>query len=174
MDERGEPVPGAAVLASWPVERRAPGHGAAGAARRSPGRRGEFLIAGVVAGVPSVLSAVAPDGRRTTRSVESQAGAEPARLVLDSSGSVSLAGRVVDASGRRVAGARVHIRVQARYPGGRQSRATPLVEIRGAYAIRTRDNGWFRTPTILDPDLQVRRAGRGRRVRAGADRLGRR
>jgi hypothetical protein len=151
VDERGAPVPGAVVTASWPVNE---GPRAMGRQRRRvvAGRRGEFRVGRVDVGSPVDLSAVAPDGRRTLHAVESGAAAEPARLVCESSVSVSLAGRVVDAAGRRVADARVHIRVQE-YDVGEQPCGDALVEIRGAYVIQTREDGWFRTPTSLDPKL---------------------
>ena len=147
VDERGEPVPGATVRASWTV---APGR----IERRAiAGARGEVTISGVAKEVAVELSATAPDGRRTTRAVESRAEAEPARLVLDSAGSASLAGRVVDPSGRRVAGARVRIRTERHLADG-HIYGDELVEIRGAYTIKTNDTGWFRTPPILDPRLK--------------------
>jgi hypothetical protein len=147
VDDRGEPVPGAMVAVSWPVD-EGPGRLGRRDTHAIAGRRGEFRIDRVVADAPVDLSAIASDGRRTSRPVGSKAGAAPVRLVLDSSGSVSLAGRVVDASGHRVAGARVHLREQSRYPNG-QINGDALVEIRGAYTIKTNDTGWFRTPTIL-------------------------
>jgi hypothetical protein len=152
VDERGEPAAGAEIMAYWPVNE---GPNARGRQERRAiaGRRGEFLIGGVVAEAPVDLSALAPDGRRTSRSVGSRAGAEPARLVLESSGSVSLVGRVVDVAGHRVAGAKVHLRVQLRYPT-RQIKGDALVAIRGAYVIKTNDTGWYRTPPILDPELE--------------------
>jgi hypothetical protein len=153
VDDRGEPVPGAEIMASWPVDGGPNARGGRQERRAISGRRGEFLIGGVVAGAPVDLSAVAPDRRRTSRSVGSRPGAEPARLVLDSSDSVSLAGRVVDAAGHRVAGARVHLRVQLRHSTG-QAMGDALVGIRGAYVIRTDDTGWYRTPSILDPERE--------------------
>jgi protocatechuate 3,4-dioxygenase beta subunit len=152
VDDRGEPVPGAAVMASWPVN-EGPGREGKRETRAIAGRRGEFLVDRVNAEAPVDLSATAPDGRRTTRAIGSRAGTEPARLVLESSASASLAGRVVDTSGHRVAGARVHIRVQQRYPSG-QVKGDALVEIRGAYVIRTNETGWYRTPPVLDPGLE--------------------
>lgn len=150
VDDRGAPVPGAVVRASYPVEE---GPNARGMQERRAvaGPRGEFQLGGVVAGAPVELSAVVPDGRRTARAIASKAGAAPARLVVEPSDAVSLAGRVVDAAGHRIAGARVHLRVQERYAGG-QVKGDALVEIRGAYVLRTNDTGWFRTPPILDPD----------------------
>ncbi len=151
VDERGEPVAGAEIVASWPVN-EGPNAESRQERRAIAGRRGEFLIGGVVAEAPVDLSAVAPDGRRTSRSVGSRPGAEPARLVLDSSDLVSLAGRVVDASGHRVAGAKVHLRVQLR-DLNRQVIGDTMVRIHGAYVIQTNDTGWYRTPLILDPQL---------------------
>ena len=152
VDERGEPVPGAKVHAAWPAS---PGPLATGRMDRRAiaGARGEFLIAGAVRDVAVDLSATATDGRRTTRSVASRVGAEPARLVLEAAESVSMAGRVVDTSGHRVAGARVHLRTVRHLADGHVF-GDELVEIRGAYVLRTGDNGWFRTPTILDPKLK--------------------
>jgi hypothetical protein len=152
VDERGEPVPGASVLAYCQVgagplaigrqERRAIASG-----------RGEFRIDQVVAGAAVELSASATDGRRTARPVEARAGVEPARLVLASGRSTSLAGRVVDTAGRRVDGARVHIRTEWHDASG-QVIGDTLVEIRGAYVIKTNGTGWYRTPPILDPKLK--------------------
>ncbi len=154
VDERGEPVPGATVMASWPVN-EGPGRSSNRDTRAVTGRHGEFLVDRVVAEAPCrPVGGCAPDGAPDdARGRIPSRGAEPARLVLDSSGSVSLSGRVVDAMGHRVAGARAHIRVQHRYPGG-QVRGNDMVEIRGAYVIKTNDTGWFRTPPILDPDLE--------------------
>jgi hypothetical protein len=149
VDDRGDPVPGAVVLASYPVD-EAPSARGMQERRAVAGPRGEFRIDRVVVEAPVDLSAVAPGGRRTARSVESKAGAGPARLVVEPSDSVSLAGRVVDSSGHRVASASVHLRLQEHYAGG-QVKRDALVELRGAYVIRTNDSGWFRTPPILDP-----------------------
>ncbi len=106
----------------------------------------------MVAEVLAELSAIAPDGRRTARPVSAHSGAAPVKLALEKSVSVSLAGRVVNPSGVRIAGARVRIRVQNRLPSG-QVAGDALVAIRGAYVIRTRNDGWFRTPPVLDPGL---------------------
>ncbi len=152
VDERGEPVAGAEIMASWPVDEGPNATWDRQERRAISGRRGEFLIGGVVAGAPVDLWAVAPDRRRTSRSVGSRAGAEPARLVLASSDAVSLAGRIVNAASHRVAGARVHLRGQPR--GFTEVRADALVEIRGAYVILTDDTGWYRTPSILDPERE--------------------
>ena len=68
VDDRGEPVPGAAVLASYPVDE---GPQAKGQQERHAiaGRRGEFRIPGVVAGVPWSCRRSRPtDGGRRDRS----------------------------------------------------------------------------------------------------------
>ena len=145
-------MPGAAVHGLLARESGATRHGADGSAPIA-GARGEFLISSVVKDVAVDLSATAPDGRRTTRSVASRVGAEPARLVLEAAESVSMAGQVVNTSGHRVAGARVHIRTVRHLADGHVF-GDELVEIRGAYVIKTDDNGWFRTPPILDPKLK--------------------
>jgi hypothetical protein len=152
VDDRGEPVGGATVLASWPVN-EGPNRSGRRDTRATTGPRGEFLVERVVADVTAELSAIAPDGRRMARPVSTRAGAEPVKLALERSASVSLAGRVVNASGVRIDGARVRIRIHNRHSSG-QVMGDALVEIRGAYVIRTRDDGWFRTPPILDPELE--------------------
>ena len=139
VDDRGQPVAGVNVQAS-------------NATFALSGRQGEFLIDRVVADVTAELWATAPDGRQTAQPVAAQAGGKAVTLALGAFSSVSMAGRVVDSRGERVAGARVRLRVQYRMPP-MQPRSYP-VEIRGASVILTRADGWFRTPPVLDPALE--------------------
>ncbi len=75
-----------------------------------------------------------PTGGGTSKAVGSRSGAEPARLVLDSSDSTSLAGRVVDAAGHRVAGA------------GASPRRAPLSHRSGQEGRAGRDPRGLRDP----------------------------
>ncbi len=152
VDEHGEPKPRATVQASWIAREGANGLGGRAQSARTDAR-GEFLIDGVVAEGDVSLTAFAPDGRRTRQVVRSRAGRMLARLVVESFVSTSLAGRVVDSSGRRVGGAKVRIRARKRYRGW-PATVDDLVEVRGAYTITTKVDGWFRTPMILDPELE--------------------
>ena len=118
VDEHGEPKPRATVQASWIAREGANGLGGRKQSTRAD-VRGEFLIDGVVADGDVSLTAFAPDGRRTRQVVRSRAGRMLARLVVESFVSTSLAGRVVDSSGRRVGGAKVRIRAGSAIAAGR-------------------------------------------------------
>ncbi len=141
VDDQGAPVSGASVLA------RCPGYGSR---RAISGEDGAFRFEAVSLLGPVQVSAEAPDGRRTRRPVQADAGAGPVRVELETGLSTSLAGRVLDARGKRIADARVHLRTEHQNDDG-HIMGDELVAFRGAYVIRTGNSGWFRTPGVLDP-----------------------
>lgn len=142
VDDQGAPVPEASVLARCP--------GDAPTRCAISGADGNFVIDAVDLGGPVLVSAEAPDGSRTRRPIHTRAGADPIRVQLEAALVTSLAGRVLDAGGKRIAGARVHFRTAHQDDDG-IIMGDELVAFRGTHVIRTGDQGWFRTPRLLDP-----------------------
>ncbi|MEJ7637075.1 MAG: carboxypeptidase-like regulatory domain-containing protein [Singulisphaera sp.] len=114
---------------------------------------GAFSVADVPLGAAVTLSATAPGAGRTARPVTARPGGEgePVTLTLDPGRLVAMKGRVVDTSGKPVAGARVHLRRQDRHETGQVKENVP-VDFAGAHVLRTDAEGRFETPRGLDAE----------------------
>jgi protocatechuate 3,4-dioxygenase beta subunit len=148
VDEQGQPIPGAVILAAWPVD-EGPNRRGWRKATALSGLDGRFRVRGAIEGAEAELTAVRGP-LRTPKPVTARVGdPEPARLVLDSSQSAALSGRVVDEQGRPLAGARVHLRELRRYESGQVEGDDLVVFERGPILV-TDAEGRFTTPAELD------------------------
>jgi len=147
-DEKGRPVPGAAVAASWRVDEGPRRQGRRNLSVLSDGR-GDFTVDGVPLAAAVTLTATAPGVGRMARPVIAHPG-EPAALTLDPATLVAMRGRVVDGRANPVAGARVHLRRRGRHETG-QIEGEVAVDFDGAYVLRAEPDGRFETPRGLDP-----------------------
>jgi hypothetical protein len=90
-------------------------------------------------------------GLRTTETKISPLG-EASILRLTNSGRVALEGRVIDPTGRPVAGADVHLRSRERAAPNGPVLGYETIEFENGYVLVTDADGRFRTPKELDPD----------------------
>ncbi len=161
VDEFGKLVPGALVRATW---------GGKGTVLQSVAARtysnGTFLLEGLDPLADLHLTAQA-EGRSTVSPQIARAGADkPVKLVVSQAAAVALAGRVVDSSGKPIAGAHVRIRSQTRIPTGEVWRIDPVVEGVGD-ALRTDAGGRFRTPHGVPSSLEYEAVAITRGMRPG-------
>ena len=144
VDAQGKPVAGALVEATWSVDEGTNRRGRREVSVWSDGR-GEFRVDGVPLDAEVTLAA-SLSGLRTPRPAVTRVGAdEAAELRLDDSSAAALMGRVVDKDGNPVAGARVRLRAQRRYPSG-QVKRDDLVDFDGISVLTSDAEGRFRTP----------------------------
>ncbi|MFO0950534.1 MAG: sigma-70 family RNA polymerase sigma factor [Isosphaeraceae bacterium] len=152
VDVRDQPVPGAQVDASWPVDEGPNRRGQREMSVTADGR-GEFVLADVPEGANVRLSARAGSVGRTEGTVTAPAGDATITLRLEDARLVRMRGRVVDAERKPVAGARVRLRKQERYDSG-QIRGDVAVEFPGLPIIQTDADGRFQTVRSLDPEAE--------------------
>ena len=172
VDPAGRPVAGAQVapttLSGNPVDQL-------GVLTDAEGR---FRLEGVPRSEPVHVMAIRRGGVAPAVEVPADS-AEPVRLTLDAEKAVAMAGRVIDANGRPVAGARVHIELTWEQGPDFDNRHDPALP--GADGELTTDaEGNFRTPKALEPAgmyaafVEAGDAGYGRSLwlRASAESFG--
>jgi protocatechuate 3,4-dioxygenase beta subunit len=146
VDDAGKPVAGARVTGawgntetdSWMVTTRS-------------GSDGNFLLDGVDARTEIRVGAEA-EGASALRPVLARTtDKEPVTVVISRKHAVALAGRVVDRSGKPLAGIAIQILSGERKSTFRSVGAR-IVEFAGRSTLRTGANGRFRTPRQLHPD----------------------
>lgn len=151
IDAHGEPIAGADVMAKWISEEGRPGTGPHDLSVRTD-TEGRFVFEGVAEGVDVELTAHRYR-MHTPEPVVSRVGADVAPILrLDSTRSVALQGRVLDAAGRPIKGAAVRIRSQKRVAPGGQVRGNEPVPFEGIAVLLTDADGRFQTPKDLDVD----------------------
>ncbi len=150
-DNRGRSLPKVTVAASWQVNEGPNRQGRRDSSVTTDGQ-GAFSVEGVPLAAAVTLTASATGLGRTPQPAIAHAG-ESVVLTLDPSGLVPLKGRVLDAGGNPMAGARVHLRGRERYESGQIKNESP-VEFAGVFILRADNLGRFETPRGLDPDRE--------------------
>jgi protocatechuate 3,4-dioxygenase beta subunit len=152
VDTAGKPIAGADVTVFWEVDEGENRRGPTQSTVRS-GLDGRFTVKRVDLGGEATLVAQHL-GLRTPQAVHIKIGTkEPIRLQLDDSRSVELEGRVVDSSGKPIAGAQVHLRraVDFNKQGAKFTiRKDELVNFGGNIILKTDADGGYQTPKQLD------------------------
>ncbi len=150
VDDQGRPAPGARVAAAWKVDEGARRQGTREVEIKADGK-GEFRLDRVPIDAQVTLQASLLGLRTAGPVVAGETAAGPVRLRLESGRTAAMSGRVLARGGSPVAGARVHLRAQKRYPSG-QVQGDDLVTFDGAMVLMTDPEGRFRTPVLLEAD----------------------
>ncbi len=149
VDDNARPVAGAEVEASWNLDESGPGTGHHRLTART-GPDGRFVVDRVPVDAEVALSAH-HRGVRTAESRTSRVGeATILRLTVESG--VSIEGRVLDPTGRPVAGALVHLRSSRRDVPHGPIKGSEQVAFEGGTILVADAEGRFRTPPGLDSD----------------------
>ena len=151
VDDQARQIAGAQVEATWVLNERGPGTGQHHLSVRS-GPEGRFVFQGVPIGADVSLSAH-HRGLRTIEPIRARPG-EAKVLHLMPSNCVAMVGRVLDKTGRPIAGASVHLRAR---PGPTRIDPTGqegLVEFDGGFVLVTDLEGRFHTPKELEPERE--------------------
>jgi RNA polymerase sigma factor (sigma-70 family) len=148
VDERARTAAGAEVEASWTGETRVGTYRHRLSVRTGPD--GRFVFQGVPLGAELLLSA----RRRGLRTLEPTPAhvREATILRLSPSNCVAMEGRVLDASGKPLGRANVHLRTRNRTTTFGQANDEELVELEGGFVLVTDLEGRFRTPAELELD----------------------
>ncbi len=149
VDEAGSPVPGAMVEGKWQqfmggTSPNGPFMMSNQVAKATSDPRGEFLLEGIYRGAKVSLEAQAGDARTDAPSETQPGAADPVTLRVSRANIVALSGRVVDADGRPVAGARVRFR--SRSTGADNLMEPGYLRFEGFEAIKSGPDGTYRTP----------------------------
>ncbi|HEX7377865.1 MAG TPA: carboxypeptidase regulatory-like domain-containing protein, partial [Pirellulales bacterium] len=150
VDAAGKPVAAAEVEAHWEDA-----SGEDGAAHAYSDRNGAYTLDGIEPQMQVKLTAWSIHGATAEAvSVPSETKG-PIELVISPANGLRLEGRVVDVTGRPIAGAAVRVRSQRRIDNGRlDDEAYTCFE--GRQRLHTDSEGRFRTPAALLPGLKYR------------------
>jgi protocatechuate 3,4-dioxygenase beta subunit len=148
IDGAGKPVPGATVTALWKIP-----EGEYDSAQAWADRDGKFVLEGIDPRAELRLTAWDWDAGTCSPQTVRPGGAESVTLTITPADTVAVSGRVLDAGGKPLAGAVVHLR-----SGLRSSRGLGMFERLVALGerdkIRTDSAGRFQTPRRLPPEYE--------------------
>jgi protocatechuate 3,4-dioxygenase beta subunit len=154
LDEVGLPVAGAWVTGAWGMNDARGGLSAKIGTTTGPD--GSFVLERIASGsMVTGLSARLRDRVTATDSTAMAGQAGQVTLKLVAGITEAMAGRVVDAGGKPVAGARVSIYHRTRQASSNTSLSGP-VEFDDSAEVRTGPDGSFRTPRELRRDVEYR------------------
>jgi RNA polymerase sigma factor (sigma-70 family) len=151
VDELSRRVAGAEVEASWTLDEERAGTGPHHLSVRT-GPDGRFVFQGVPLAALVSLSA----RHRDLRAIEPSPAhvGDSTTLRLRPSNCVAMGGRILDASGRPLPGANVHLRSRNRGPAIGQNLEEGLVVFEGGFVLVTDADGRFQTPKELEPSRE--------------------
>jgi RNA polymerase sigma factor (sigma-70 family) len=166
VDDEGRPVPGAWVRAQTMTESHQFGHIQIKDLSAGTNERGEFVLEGIDPKVELRLRAKHKDAVTEKATVLRGEVKQPLTLHVSKNHLLALTGRVVDASGKPIVGAKVEVWLRPWKPP--PNLGTPqVVSFDGQPEIRTDEQGKFQTPRVLEREGEYRAVVQAPGVQSG-------
>ncbi len=145
VDEKGGPVPHAAVSGVWTVRRT--GSIASQTVSAEADARGEFVLGSLAPNVPVSVAAKSGWVAVSDAVVVPRPGeGEPITIRLHNRPTLALSGRVLGPDGRPLADAQIQVAIQ---PPGQPPHSGSKITFSGSGEVRTGPDGRYRTPSEL-------------------------